>query len=277
MINILEFLQSILPNLTAIVLFIIFVIVIFRSKGAPEILASFLLVALFVFYYSDILALWGHELDKWLYSLFGFYIGFPKLLEPYHEFVLRLIPESKGFLIGQKQYFAAIKDPSFKPTTAPILVLFGGILVRIVIERYVRNEKVQRLAREYWLFITCYFVAAVMINSITHLNFIWMIIIPLILLFFFSAGVFRVISDLLKATWSLLILGKDYIKLAMKYLAFIGAKFAKFLRKVVKIIVDFYNNYIVNPIRRLYHKLQEIRQKAEAAVDRWLDALSIDD
>lgn len=161
-------------------------------------------------------------------------------------------------------------DQQFIESYAPVIILIVGLLVRFVISRYIKHDRLRRLAREYWLFITGYLITTAMISYITHLSFVWMLLIPLVIIFFTSAGIFRVILDIFKAIWKILVLFVNYCKLLFKYLALLGAKFAKLLRRIVKVIVDFYNNYIVGPLRRLYNKLQELRKKAEESVDKLL-------
>lgn len=276
-----SFLSSIplwvIPLILQIFLFIVLFVIIIRSKSIPEILISVFLLFIFTFYYSESIVWLIRQVDSLPSQYLNIFSHISSSLWNYRLFMLGLIPDWEGFFLFGRNFMQIKVDQQFIESYMPIIILILGLLIRFGISRYIKNEKLRRLAREYWLFITGYLIIAAIVSAITHLNFIWMLIIPLIIIFFVSAGIFRLFSDIVNAIWKILVLIVEYSKLLFKYLTLLGAKIAKFLRRIIKVIIDFYNNYIVRPLQWLYNKLQELREKADKVVDNLLDKEKYDD
>jgi len=245
-------------------------VILFKSKRISEILLSVLLIFEFPVFYSSFLA---NLLQKGVTLPLPFSDICAQISSFFlncRMFIVNHIPSWPGIIFFGHRIMQTKVDTLYKESYVPLLILVIGLLIRFVITRYIKHNRLRDLASEYWFFITGYFITTAMISYITHLSFIWMLVIPLVIIFFASAGVFRVIVDIMKAIWKTLILLYGYFKLLLKYLALIGAKFSKFLRRIVKVIVDFYNNYIIRPLSNFYNKLQGFREKADEEVNNRL-------
>lgn len=262
-----DFLQGLLIPSSIVIL----LAVLFTSNTIAEGMAAVILIFVMGFYYTEptrllvsgLPVLSDTPLAEWLLD--------------YQRFILELLPNFKGISVFDKRFFIISVDEQFVPTYWPIMLLIAGIIVRVVLERYVRHHRLRQVGREYWLFITVYVILALMISNIIHWSFLKMMLASMVAVFIIAAGLFRVATDVITGFWSSLKVVRRFIKIVMMYTALLSARIAKILRNLVKFIRELYETYILEPFRRLYRAIQDFLENVENRVRTLLDQERLDD
>lgn len=262
---------------------------VLTSKTVPEGILALGLVLGMGLYYARPLALLLIRLPHWKSMRWA--REFPLLLDllrlisrtigqwilQSQEVILDHLPGFDGISIFGRKILRIEIDIQFVPTPWPIAVLFTGIIIRLVIGRFVRHERLQQVAREYWLFISTYTILALIVSSIIHWNFLGMMLALAVVVFILAAGVLRLGSDVITALWNALkVLGR-LGKIVMMYVALLAAKVTRFLRNVVRLVREFYQNYIVEPLRRFHRAIQKLLDRAEKTVSKLLNEERLDE
>ncbi len=251
---------------------VVTLLVIFSTaKSVAEYVASFTLVFALVFYYTD-------AIQKVISSvpLLG-RTPINKLLQLYHDLIINILPEFSGITVFGKTIFVIEINTSYVSAKWPIIFLFSGVAIRYVINRFVRHQKLKQASSEYWLFITLYFVLAAIVSTLIGWGFIKILVVSLGVVFIIAAGMFKVGVDILKGFLSVIHTVWRTIKIAAMYIALGGAKIAKALRNLVRIIRDIYNAYIIAPFRKAYEFVQGALDSIESQAQKWLDNERLDD
>ncbi|GEM_PF-2423778 len=250
---------------------IVLLAVLFTSKSIAEGLAALILILAMVFYYTQPVRTTVFELTV-LRDL-----PLAHWLQDYQRFILEHWPRFDGISVFGNRILSIHADVHFVATLWPVLLLFVGVIVRVVLGRYIRHEKLKRVGREYWLFITAYTILALMISDIIHWSFLKMMLASLVAVFIVTAGLFRVSADLLRGLWVSIKVAYRFSKIATMYLALLTARIAKVLRNLMKFIRELYEAYIIERFRRLYRSIQNFLDDTERQVRALLDAEHLDD
>ena len=264
----LETLQSIaIPLATFIMLVVIFLF----STSLSEYVASLILALALGFYYTEAI--------QTVIAKISFLSKVPvsEWLQSYHNLIITYFSKFDGFTVFGKTFFAINVNNRYVATRLPVILLFLGVVVRLVIERYVKHERLKQAGREYWLFITTYLVLAAIVSTLIQWSLLKILIASLVIVFIVAAGIFRVGTDFLSGLWALLLLVGRAMKIVAMYIALAGTKIAKALRNLVKFIRNVYEAYIIEPFRRLYRGVQSVLDRAERRVQIWLDNERLDD
>lgn len=274
-------LETVLSLLVLLGTPVVLVVILVRSRTVAERIVAAVLILGMVFYYARPL--------QWL--ILGFYAELPSMsnilqgvvnimigfLEKYQEFILGILPGFDGITVLGKRMLRVDIDTQFVATGWPIVVLFVGVVVRLAIGRFVRHERLRQVGREYWLFITAYIILALMTSTIVHWSFLGMMLAVVIVVFVLTAGLLRVATDLISGFWASWKVVRRLGKIAMMYVAFCAAKVTKLFRNLVRFIRELYNKYIIEPIRRLYGRIQNFLDRAETTVRRLLNEEQLED
>ena len=182
------------------------------------------------------------------------------------------LPNIDGISIFGTKFLQISIDKQFVTTLWPILLLFAGLTIRVVLDKYVRHIKLRQVGREYWLFITTYVILALMVSDVIRWSFIKIMMASVLIVFIITAGLFKVSADAISGLWSSVkVVGRSG-KIAMMYIAFLAARIAKILSNFVKFIRELYRVYILEPfrgLRRIIHKfLDNIENKARELLEK---------
>lgn len=256
---------------------VVLLLILLTSKTVAEAIVALVLILGMGFYYAKPMQLLILKLPVESDALHALVNTVARWLGEYQGFILGHLPNFGGISIFGRRLLRITIDSHFASTPWPIVVLFAGVVIRLVIGRFVRNERLQQVGREYWLFITAYTILALMVSSITHWSFLSMMLVVFIAVFILAAGLFRVGSDLISGLWRFLkVIGRS-CKIAMMYIALLAARATKILRNFVRFVRELYEKYILGPFRRLYKAIQGFLDRAEANVRRWLNEEKLED
>ena len=123
------------------------------------IIGSFLLLALLLYYTQSISSFFdSHGYQNGLIS------WIIRALFSYQSFILNHWPLFDGFqLFGLHILSVNVVDLSFTTTWWPLIFLYIGGIVRLVVMRFVPSYRAREIAHEYWLYITSFLI--ILLNS----------------------------------------------------------------------------------------------------------------
>ncbi|MCZ7545350.1 MAG: hypothetical protein M5R40_18330 [Anaerolineae bacterium] len=155
-----EHISSLLLVTIFIVALLLVLFAIFKPRTIYEGVLIVILVLILIFYYA-------RELEALiLIDLLGFgnevTIGnfegensqdlpfvISRALDTYHKFILDQLPEFNGISVFGNIWFNITINRIYVTTIYPIVILGSGIIIRLVINRFILNKNLRRVGREY--------------------------------------------------------------------------------------------------------------------------------
>jgi len=256
--------------LIPILLLIALIIVYYSSSTIPEYIAATILLFSLLFYYAEFVN-FLYVVTFWQFSfLANIPLNFQKV-------IISLLPEFDGISIFGFELLIFKLDVDIELSIIPLVILFSGIVIRIVIDKYIPNERLKEASREYWLFITTYVVLIAIFTDIYNISFFKIIIASILVVFLLAAGIFRIFGDIIKAFIGVIYLLITSLKILFMYIAFVTTRIVKFMRHLVRKIRYLYSKYIVEPIKRIFERIQTYISEKEENIKQILSDEKLDE
>lgn len=266
----LDYIKKFLLPLLATILLIYIILAALISSSSYQIISSFFLSISLIFYYSRNIAQFTIKIPIIGPALEEFFTKF-------QYYIVEHIPAFDGINFFNKKLLVIQAHHDFQTTYWPIYFLIMGFFVRIIIDKYIKHQKLRNVSSDYWLFITTYVVIASIISNVINWSFIKIIVFSIVIVLLLAAGLLRVLSDLFSFLLEAIRLCIQAFKIFTKWLALFLARIAKFIRNLVKKIRELYNKYIVDPILKFFKRIKRQLDKLESQVNISLDGEEIDD
>lgn len=268
---------NVIFDISIAVIPVVFVMILIAPSGALEFIISLIFATILVSYYSlpihahlerihasnDLVVTVTGQVDQALANL--------------REFGLGVIPEFKGFSVFGHQVMVVSVNHDYVTTLLPLLALMASIVIRSVVNKWVRNRRLKRLTREYWLFLTAYIVIALILHDVTSISFWFTMLLLMMIIVIIATNVLQIFKD---ALFGFVNLGGIAVKsgrIFLMYLAYLAAEIAKVLRRISSFVARIYRRYIVGPFRAIYTFIWDRLDSLEGSIDRKLKTQDFED
>ena len=239
-------------------------VIFFPARKVTEWIVGLLLLFILILYYSYSI-IYFFESHRFINGFTEFIINF---LTGYRDLIFGHLPYLDGIPIFGFKFLSIKVDYSFDATLWPTVILWVGGLVRLVVVKFVPENRLRQLTQEYWLYTTSFLMLLLILSNIFEWNFLTTFIIFLFILLIIATGIYQIIKDVMVLTIEIfrhilkwVVAGIRRIWLGMRYVALFAVKVAKFINNIFSNIRMLYDKYIRGPFRWLHRKLIYLEEK----------------